>query len=139
VYSVASDPACDVRLPTLPKRYERVLYRYGLRRADRRIVQSRWQRDALRDGFGLDSVILKMPCPGPSAEEYGRSHHPPPSGKGKVLWVGRVVKVKRVELLLDIATAMADTQFVLAGGTEFETPYSREILARARTIPNVTL
>ena len=41
VYSVASEPDCDRRLPEMRTRRERVLYRYGLRHADRVIVQTR--------------------------------------------------------------------------------------------------
>lgn len=138
VYSVASDPACDTRLPTLPKVYERAFYRYGIHRADRVIVQTRLQQQMLRAGFGLDSVIVNMPCPGPSASEY-EEPRPPAPGQGCVLWVGRMSPVKRIELLLDVAAAIPEIRFVLAGGAEFETPYSRGILARARTMSNVTL
>src|SRR5262245_5737824 len=46
VYSAASDPACDARLPTLRALRERILYRYGLRHADGLIVQTRKQQDS---------------------------------------------------------------------------------------------
>lgn len=138
VYSVASDPACDPTLPTLHKFYERAFYRYGIRHADRVIVQTRWQQKRLRDGFNLDSVIVKMPCPGPSTAEYREPSPPSPTGC-RVVWVGRMSKVKRLELLLDVAVAAPEIHFVLAGGSEFETPYTLEIIARARTIPNVTV
>ena len=70
VFSAASDQDCDGRLPGLPKRRERVLYRYGIARADAVVVQTESQRRRLREGFGRDATVLPMPCPGPDEAAY---------------------------------------------------------------------
>ncbi len=136
VYGAASDTDCDPRLPALPKRRERVLYRYGLRHADRVIVQTRAQQRRLRDGFGLEALVLPLPCPGPSPAEYTPRERP--LSGAPVLWVGRVAREKRPDRLLDVAAARPDLSFQLVGpaGT---TAHARDVLERARGTANVTV
>jgi len=137
VYSVASDPDCDRRLPEMHTLRERVLYRYGLSRADRVIVQTRRQQALLREGFGLDSEVLPMPCPGPSNGEYkplSSSNHK----SARVLWVGRLCEAKNPCRFLDVAEACPDLSFDFVGPV-CDTPYSQSVCARARRLPNVTV
>jgi glycosyltransferase involved in cell wall biosynthesis len=94
LYSVASNPDCDRKLPVLKATRERVLYRFGLKRADSRVVQTQRQQQMLLEGFGIDSKVIPMPCEGPSGKERI------PSGAANedsvhVLWVGRISKEKR--------------------------------------------
>ncbi len=137
VYSVASDPDCDPNLPEMRYRRERVLYRYGLRHADRVITQTNKQQRMLREGFGVDAVVVPMPCPGPKDAEFVRAA-PPHDGKGRVLWVGRVLRIKRPDRLLEMAAGCPDLEFDLVGpgdGSE----YATEVLQRAEAAPNVTV
>lgn len=134
VYSVASDVACDIRLPVMPKRYERVLYRCGLRKAHRIIVQTDTQRRLLHDGFGLDSVALPMPCPGPTAEEHARTPAPAPN---TVAWVGRAAAMKRLEWMLEVAGRMPAVTFHLAVANTAGNAYAERLETRARTLANV--
>jgi glycosyltransferase involved in cell wall biosynthesis len=136
VYSVACDPDCDVRLPGMETIRERVLYRYGLRHAKRIIVQTRKQQKMLRDGFGLDSVSLPMPCPGPTEKEYVKPVHCP-SGKLRVLWVGRICRVKRLDVLLEVAEILPAVSFEIAGAPDDESEYIEPIVAKASQLPNV--
>ncbi len=140
IYSVAFDPDCDVRLPAMPNRRERILYRYGLTHADRVIVQTRKQQAMLREGFGLDSQILPMPCPGPQDEEYVKRTLPP-AGRQRVLWAGRIVEQKRPDRLLDLAEACPDLAFDVVGPwyDRATNPYSYAIQERARGLANVTV
>jgi len=138
VYSVASDPDCDPKLPAMHTRRERVLYRYGLRHADRIIVQTRRQQDMLQAGFGLRSIVLPMPCPGPSDTEYA-SPQPPSPDNSHVLWVGRIAPVKRLEFLLEVAKALPSVTFHVAGMPYIGDPYSENVLREARAIANVTV
>ncbi len=137
VYSIASDPDCDRRLPEMHKLRERVLYRYGLKHAARIVVQTRRQQDMLRNGFRRNSVVIPMPCPGPSDDEYSTFERPC-NGARRVLWVGRVCRPKRPDRLLDLAVACPDVHFDLVGPVA-GTGYGREILQRAKAIVNVTL
>jgi glycosyltransferase involved in cell wall biosynthesis len=137
VYSVASDPDCDVRLPEMTKLRERVLYRYGLRHADRVIVQTRTQQETLRAGFGHDSVVVPMPCPGPSDAEYADREWNC-NGQKRVLWIGRICEVKRPDLLLALAEACPEVHFDVVGPVD-DTEYVRGVTERAKTLPNVVL
>jgi glycosyltransferase involved in cell wall biosynthesis len=137
VYSVANDPDCDARLPEMHTLRERILYRYGLKTADQVIVQTKRQQELLQAGFGRESVVIPMPCPGPSendyaqgADERSRSH--------RVLWIGRICEQKRPDRLLDLAETCPDVRFDLVGPAD-GTPYSHAVCDRARSLPNVTL
>jgi len=137
VYSVASDPDCDRTLPKMHSLREKFLYRYGVKEADRIIVQTRRQRDMLRDNFARDSVVLPMPCPGPSdAASTDQVHEH--NGVHRVLWIGRVYHVKRPDLLLDVATLCPELHFDVVGQMA-DTEYTRKVCERARTLKNVTV
>jgi len=138
VYSVASDPDCDRRLPVLKPLRERMLYRYGLRHADSIIVQTQRQQQMLKEGFGVDSAVIPMPCIGldgsgtvnPEARPDGPSH---------VLWVGRISREKRFEWLLDIAERCPEMTFDVVGAANSKSEYASALMQRAAAIPNVTM
>lgn len=138
VYSVANDADCTPRLPEMKTLRERVLYRYGLLHADRVIVQTETQRKMLREGFSIDSVVLPMPCPGPSKDEY-LSPPAPTNGRCRVAWVGRIHESKRLELLVEVARQLPDIDFDVAGVAPTPTAYSRAVLQEAGTQPNIRL
>ena len=138
VYSVASDPECDPRLPEMRTSRERILYRYGLMRAARVIVQTRKQQRMLKEGFGLEAVVLPMPCPGPAEVELDPSSGDS-SGTFCVAWVGRIARVKRLEVLLDAAEKLPDVRFDVAGEPDAGEGYTRPLLEKARAMGNVTL
>lgn len=138
VYSVASNPDCDSRLPAMRTLRERVLYRYGLKHADEVIVQTHTQQEMLASGFGRVSRVIPMPCPGPGDEEYAPPR-PPPPGAARVAWVGRFVELKRLEWLLDLAGRMPDVAFDVIGAPEADTAYTRGLQTRAVGLSNVVL
>jgi glycosyltransferase involved in cell wall biosynthesis len=137
VYSVASQPDCDPQLPTLRRRRERILYRYGLRHADQVIVQTRTQQQMLRAGFGRESVVIPMPCPGPSDDAYVPPD-PPGEGRFRVLWVGRICREKRPDRLLDLAAAVPELTFDVAGPFG-DDAYAKSVQSRAEGMANVVL
>ncbi len=114
---------------------ERVLYRYGLRHADRIIVQTRKQQDMLRAGFALDAGILPMACPAPPKPCFPKA--PGDGQMFRVLWVGRITPSKRLEVLLDAAEALPDIHFDVAGPYARDPDYSAPVLRRAQAQPNV--
>jgi glycosyltransferase involved in cell wall biosynthesis len=78
-----------------------------------------------------------MPCPGPSEDDYISSGWKR-NGLQRVLWIGRICKVKRPDRLLDIAEACPDLNFDLVGPAA-DTEYARSVCRRAKTIANITL
>lgn len=138
VFSVANDWDCDPRVLSGRSFRERILYEYGLKHASRIISQTTKQQRILRDAFGLDSTVIPMPCPPVPGSEQPRTE-PPRYSPPRVLWVGRFVQAKRLEVLLDIAERAPDLVFEVAGMQDGEDHYSLEVLARAQKLANVRL
>lgn len=135
VYSSAAELACDIRLPLLKKTYERVLYRRGVRLAHLRIVQTRAQQELFARGWGLDSVILPMPCPGPEDAEF---QAPAPPSPPRVVWAGRVDDNKRPGWMLDLAAKLPTVNFEIAAAANGAFAATcRELEQRAAKMSNV--
>lgn len=137
VFSAAADSHCDARLPYMHTLRDRVLYRYGLRHADKVIVQSQRQQEMMQENFGCDSVVLRMPCPGPSDDDYNCCESAR-DGSFRVLWIGRIYEVKHPDRLLDVAVACPNVNFDLVGPMA-NSGYARGVCERAKKISNVTL
>ncbi len=138
VYSVASDPVCDSELTVLKPLRERVLYRYGLKHVDSVIVQTRRQQQMLREGFGIDSTVITMPC-----KELGDNEFVCPETEREesahVLWVGRISKEKRFEWFLDVAERCPKISFDVAGAPNTSSAYTQALMKRAAELPNVKM
>lgn len=133
VFSSACDTDCDPRMEYLSTALERRLFEYGLRHAHVRIVQTATQQEMLRKGFSLDSVVIPMPCPSPvPAPEPGAG-----SSSRRMLWLARVCRQKRPDLLLDIAEMCPEFHFDVAGPV-YEDSYATEVRRRGERIANVT-
>lgn len=131
VYSASSDADCDARLPLLDTVRERVLFRAGLRLADRIIVQTNRQQAMLSRNFGRPSTVIPLAAPDEaSAGDLAAGD--------RIVWVGRVCEVKRPDRLLDLADACPEFSFDLIGPDD-GTPYAAAVLARARTTANVVV
>jgi glycosyltransferase involved in cell wall biosynthesis len=138
VYSVANNPDVDPKLPEMKTFRERILYRYGLRRADRVIVQTRYQQERLRDGWGIASVVIPMPSL-TDDQRYLDPPSPPDTASARILWIGRIAEQKRFEWLLDLAEACPDLHFDVVGDANVESEYSQNLKKWARTLANVTM
>lgn len=136
VYSVASDPECDPRLPQMHTLRERVLFRYGLTHADLVIVQTQTQQRMLRQGFDVESLVLPMPSL--VSPEAFVAPPPPPREGARVVWVGRLSPEKRPDRFLDLASACPELRFDLVGPGDGG-DYARGVVARARGLPNLTV
>ena len=140
VFSSANDTDCSLHLPELRFPWERWLYRYGLRNADRLIVQTQTQRKMLRDGFGLESVVIPMPSAGaaPNAA-VSRSAEIP----RRALWVARVTRQKRPDRLLDLAKVCPDVTFdfvgPFSGANGIQDDYASAVKERAGGMANVVV
>lgn len=135
-YYVSATWAVDRALPHLAGR-ERLLYRLGLRHAQRVMVQTRLQQGMLREGFGVESEVVPMPCEAMTPAAAPRRE--PPAAGARVLWVGRVSPEKRLEWLLDVAEASPELGFDVVGAANDASPYAAALLARAGSLANVRL
>lgn len=136
IYANVSDADCTVGLPRIRSVRERILYRYGLSRADLVVAQTQTQHKMLKKGFGRESVVIPMPCPGPSESEYSRLPNRQVNS-ARVLWVGRLCRVKRPDLLLELARMCSDLQFDMVGPVA-EDEYALKVVRHAQSIENVT-
>jgi glycosyltransferase involved in cell wall biosynthesis len=134
VFSSACDTDCERALPSLDTR-SRILYRRGLRDAHARIVQTDTQARLMRESFGLDSIVIPMPCPGPTDAEFVPRTE---AASRRVLWIARVTRQKRPDRLLDVARLCPELAFDLVGPSD-GTDYARGVLEAAATVPNVTV
>lgn len=138
VYSVASNADCEAALPLLQPLRERLLYRYGLGRADRVIAQTRCQERLLREGFGVDPVVVPLPCEDLDGRDTALPQAPgDPSPR--VLWVGRLSPEKRVEWLLDVAERCPEFTFDVLGAANDRSEYEAALKRRASGIPHVIM
>lgn len=136
VYSVAATYNAK-RVKLKPIR-ERSLFRYGLKHSDAVIVQTRRQQQMLREGFGIDSTIIHMPCEAPGNNEDvlpERTLEESPH----VLWVGRISKEKRLEWLLAVAERCPEITFDVVGASNTDSIYTLALAKRAAGIPNVKM
>jgi glycosyltransferase involved in cell wall biosynthesis len=78
-----------------------------------------------------------MPCPGPSEAEFVPPE-PPGEGRFRVLWVGRICREKRPDRLVDLAAALPELAFDVAGPFG-QDEYSISVRRRAVLFANVTL
>jgi glycosyltransferase involved in cell wall biosynthesis len=132
VYSASSDSDCDARLPLLDTARERVLFRAGLRLADRIIVQTGRQQAMLSRNFSRPSTVIPLAAPDEARGVDG-------TGRGRrVVWIGRVCEVKRPDRLLDLADACPEFEFDLIGPDD-GSQYSAAVVARARATTNVVV
>jgi glycosyltransferase involved in cell wall biosynthesis len=86
------------------------LRRYTLARADLVIIQTETQRKLLYDRFGRDGAILRSPIDlsgGPPLDV-----ETPACGK-IALWIGKSDKIKRPEILLWLASAFPQVDFMM--------------------------
>jgi glycosyltransferase involved in cell wall biosynthesis len=137
IYSVANDPDCDPSFPELKTIRERLLYRYGLKSADGIIVQTKKQQEMLYRSFGLNSIVLPMPCPGPPDDKI-QGLYRYPDRPFRAVWAGRIARVKRLEFLLDVAEMMPDVSFWVAGKPDDVDSYVTHVIRRMKVLPNLT-
>jgi glycosyltransferase involved in cell wall biosynthesis len=138
VFSLASDKDADREaIDNLPLR-ERMFYQFGLRAADLLISQTKTQQAALLSGFGHDSTVLPLPIESPDSVDLEAKV----SADGRVqrlLWVGRIIETKRLELLFKVAKRCPDVKFDVVGTPNRESDYYKGLVREAEEIENVTL
>jgi len=133
VYSVASDADCEMSLPKLRTFRDRFFFKYGLRHSHKIICQSNKQKKLLADNYNFSAQTIPMPGTPPE----GIADKSIQFNQQKVVWVGRVQTVKRIEWLIDIAEKLPNINFDVVGPTDHNKAYTEEILPRAHKLSNI--
>jgi glycosyltransferase involved in cell wall biosynthesis len=133
VFRVASDTDCDPRALLVRYGRDKLLYRYGLQRADAVLAQTPYQQSLLMQNYARSSRVV------PSLTDCERSARPFHERDIGALWVGNIRALKRPELLLELARSLPDIAFHMIGGPM---PDSGELFSRLRAqsarVPNLT-
>ena len=133
IYTVASDADCEEDLPKLQTKRDRLLFLYGLRNANKIICQTYKQSQLLKHNYHLDSKVIAMPATPPQGVANPKTQF----STQKVIWVGRIQKVKRIEWLVDIAEALPNIIFEVVGPENHNPEYTKNILPRAHALKNI--
>jgi len=136
IYASASDLNCDPRLPDLTNPADRVLFRYGLRRATRVISQTHDQVKNFARHFGVDTVLIRSCCEDPCPPDFVPPAEAPTPFR--VLWIGRINRFKRPEWVLDLAQACPELMFDMVGASrEEEQAYVASLAGRQKDLANL--
>jgi glycosyltransferase involved in cell wall biosynthesis len=136
IYAGASDRDFEIGQEQITHARDRWLYRRGLARVDRIVVQNPFQRESCRRNHKREALIIpSCYAPPPGAQRATLAHD-------RVLWVGTIHDYKRPHMLLDIAARLPHRRFVMiggpsVGGERLKPGYFEELRERAATLPNV--
>jgi glycosyltransferase involved in cell wall biosynthesis len=132
VLRIASLLDCNPQTLCIQYARDRKLYAYGLKHADIVLAQTVEQQKALSEHFNRQSVVA------PSVSDTVAKRLPFAERDIDVLWVGNLRGLKQPELLLELARALPQFRFEMAGG-----PYKgdealfEQIRREAASIPNL--
>lgn len=133
IYRVASDGDCMPDLPLIRYDRDRVLFRFGLERADLVAAQSNRQAALLEQSFQRRSVVVDMAVAVPAIPRDRRFDF-------DVLWVNNLRPLKRPSHVLRLAERLPQYKFGIVGGAVpgCESFYA-EIAREAESYKNVCL
>jgi glycosyltransferase involved in cell wall biosynthesis len=133
VYRIASDVDCMPGKQLIEFWRDRKLFEYGLRRADLVAAQTTRQVNLLLENYGVASSVVNMVVETPPAVTAVAKEI-------DVLWVSNLQRVKRPEIVLELARALPQVKFCLAGGPmPGRQTYYHDMLHAASRLPNVTM
>lgn len=111
VYAAAHDTDFIPSQIKVPNSRDKLLYLFGLKKANAIIVQSETQRRLLADNFNLKGTVIKNFSPLPPKKA-------PIPMNGIILWVSTIREWKRPMHFLRLAKAFPAEQFVMIGGSD---------------------
>jgi glycosyltransferase involved in cell wall biosynthesis len=136
VFLVASNSDCDTGLPLVSHKKEKMIYKVGLKVTDLVISQTNVQKEMLKKSFGYNSEVLQSPIETPAVTKDDKEKG---DSSKTVLWMGRIIKEKRLEMLLDVAKSCPDITFNVVGTPNQEDEYYKSVIKRAKEISNVRI
>jgi len=133
VFRLASDADADPKNLLINYRRDKILYRYGLRRAHRVLAQHALQRQMLWDNYGVRSEVAEMLVDRPSRELCQAKRDIP------LLWVNNLRDLKRPDLALELARRLPRHDLHMVGGPQPGfVPLYENMRAAAITMRNFT-
>ena len=135
IFAVSNETTCMRVSPFLTKRSDRVLFRYGLRRAHAVIAQSSRQQHLLGEVFGITSTVIRSFCGWP--QEANELATPEDENPGRVLWAGRLSEEKRPEWVIRLARELPDCRFDVVGQCNVASGYGRTLARQLASLPNL--
>jgi glycosyltransferase involved in cell wall biosynthesis len=141
LFRVASDSDCAKEHGRIRFLRDRMLYDFGLHRADVIAAQTQHQARQLRENHGLDSTVVNMMVEPPARVSAREDNGTAIAAKDiDVLWLSNLRALKRPELALELARQLPDVKFTLAGGPmPGGKTYFDDVAAAAARLPNVTM
>lgn len=140
IYAAASDSDCDLTFVHPKRRLDRVMYLYGLRRANRVIAQTVGQGSHFRQRLGIEAEVIRSCAEIVNVVGLDQRTASALSAKPRrVLWVGRFLPVKRPEMLLELAERCPEYEFDVVGQVTEGAGFAEALLARARAMSNIIL
>ncbi|MCP4549095.1 MAG: glycosyltransferase family 4 protein [bacterium] len=132
VFCLASDTDLKRGAEILPHPQDRLLYRWGLARADRIVAQTRDQASLLERAYKREAVVL------PSFPHYSAPATTKEEPGSAILWGGNIRPIKRPEWLLELAHLRPDLDFIVFGGiAPGHAKYAEDIISRLIAQPNI--
>lgn len=132
VYQMACDLDADGSFISQRGIHEKLLYSFGVKRADNITAQNENQQRLLRKRYGRESVLIKnvFPLEAEAGRKTGRY----------VLWVGTFSNIKRPMMFLDLAKKFPAFQFRMIGKSHKGDQHLYEqIINEAKSMPNLEL
>lgn len=135
LFAVAHDTNCTPR-SLLLSRSERLLFCYGLRRANAIAVQTSRQQALLRREFGVESTIIQSCI---SLRWNAETAAPVAGGEATqpILWVGRLSEEKRAGWVIRLARELPECRFGIVGNSNFDSAFTRSLRRQIESLPNV--
>lgn len=132
VFRVASDADCAPATLMLGNARDRALYRYGLRRADAVLAQTRRQAALLLKHYGVRASVAGMFADLPGAVL------PLAQRDTDLLWLANMRSMKRPEWFVEVARHARELRCVMAGGPHpDELALYRRVALAAAAVPNL--
>lgn len=110
------------------------VYEYGLRHADIVVAQTKYQQELLKENYKKESVLIKNAQVIPKKDELL-----PYSRRNYFLWVGRLTRLKRPELFVELANRNPEYKFILIGTYDFLNEHIEQVISKAKAVLNLEL
>lgn len=138
VFCVGSDSDCLRKLPLTSSNKEKLFYRLGLSLTDAIVSQTMKQRHEMLESFGKSSTVIAMPYE-PVIQRASFDARKRTEETVHIIWVGRIVETKRLEMLVNLAKHYRTLQFDIVGSANSVSDYAKSVLAKAAAQDNVVV